>query len=279
MLMLSLSRRSQKYELCVFEMPAKLFASNSEEEGLINNRELSMICGCSLDEQVLDCQFDPKDEDQVLVLTLNKVQVYQRKHSESDLLIKIKDISLDLVPSKLVLLDQGVLVIDHGGKNVQDLNKDSKISCDHKVLDIFQQENKTCFVTTNNVQVLDDQEGTLNKLPLPSVIKQASVNKSTIAVIDEEHNVYCSKIPNFNGKFEFTDINVKASNSSILNPSHVAIVKGKKIQIININDKEVKLEHEASKKATEITDVAIAEPNILCCSDDANSVHIFQCDF
>ena len=92
-LLLSLTPR-QKYEILVFKIPGKILARNSEEEGLINNRELTLLCGCVETKTVLDCDFVPNKACDILVLTPGQVDIFKRKDETSDLLEKSQSCGL-----------------------------------------------------------------------------------------------------------------------------------------------------------------------------------------
>ena len=111
-LLLSLTPR-QKYEILVFKTPGKILARNPEEEGLINNRELTLVCGYIEAKTVLDCDFDPSKEDSiaVLVLTIGIVERFQRKDDNSDLLIKTKEFFLDEPGTHMKIFQDKILVI------------------------------------------------------------------------------------------------------------------------------------------------------------------------
>ena len=106
MLLLSVTSR-QKYEILVFKLPGKVLATSPKEEGLINNRELSLLCGCIESRTVLDCDFAPNEVCAVLVLTPGKVDVLKRKDEASDLLVKTETFSFDKPGTKLKVVKEG----------------------------------------------------------------------------------------------------------------------------------------------------------------------------
>ena len=110
LLLLSVTSR-QKYEILVFKLPGKVLATSPEEEGLINNRELSLLCGCIESRTVLDCDFAPNEVCAVLVLTPGKVDVLKRKDEASDLLVKTETFSMDKPGTQLKVAKEKIFVI------------------------------------------------------------------------------------------------------------------------------------------------------------------------
>ena len=109
-LLLSVTPR-QKYEILVFKLPGKVLATSPKEEGLINNRELSLLCGCIESRTVLDCDFAPNEICAVLVLTPGKVDVLNRKDEASDLLVKTETFSMDKPGTQLKVAKEKIFVI------------------------------------------------------------------------------------------------------------------------------------------------------------------------
>ena len=91
--------------------PGKVLATSPKEEGLINNRELSLLCGCIESRTVLDCDFAPNEACAVLVLTPGKVDVLKRKDEASDLLVKTETFSFDKPGTQLKVVKEKIFVI------------------------------------------------------------------------------------------------------------------------------------------------------------------------
>ena len=92
-------------------LPGKVLATSPKEEGLINNRELSLLCGCIESRTVLDCDFAPNKICAVLVLTPGKVDVLKRKDEASDLLVKTETFSMDKPGTQLKVVKEKIFVI------------------------------------------------------------------------------------------------------------------------------------------------------------------------
>ena len=110
-------------------LSGKILATSPKEEGLINNRELSLLCGCIESRTVLDCDFAPNEICAVLVLTPGKVDVLKRKDEASDLLVKTETFSMDKPGTQLKVVKEKIFVI--GQQQVLDysLNSPFLITC------------------------------------------------------------------------------------------------------------------------------------------------------
>ena len=73
--------KKEVYELAIFKLPEKVLAVNSNEEGLLNSRELSLKCGVYVEQKVLDCGFWSNCENSIFVLHLNKLDLYNVKEN------------------------------------------------------------------------------------------------------------------------------------------------------------------------------------------------------
>merc|ERR1719464_442805 len=274
MLLLSVTSR-QKYEILVFKLPEKVLATSPKEEGLINNRELSLLCGCIESRTVLDCDFAPNEICAVLVLTPGKVDVLKRKDEASDLLVKTETFSMDKPGTQLKVVKEKIFVI---GEQVQILGlKDFNLEYDGNLLDFVVQDSENIIAVTENSKIIESpQMDTLKK----ACVRIMENEKLLICVQNHVGNLFSCIYDSSDLDFKALDgvaLDCEISRMTWLSDSRIILHYGKHIEILDIKFNRSLFSHEAPKKASEIMNFAVHPflPNIVCCCDDSKSVQIF----
>ena len=281
-LLLSRSKKL-KFELTIFKLPEKLLAVNPEEEGLLNSRELTLKCGFYHDQTVLDCEFWPHADNSIVVLLLGKLELYQVKEDESDLLVKNQSVSID--PCKVVkVCDKTVILISD--YSVQLVDEDFNVSKTIKetgVLDCLVTQGGVIILKWNELKVFDGQDLCQLKntisfgFNLSSPVALSAV-ESSIRLAAMLNDTLLHTEFNYNStKLHFEEISQCPELIRWTNDGSLTLVQEKKIQVYNRRN-HVIFEHESSKKSQKIVDFSPhpQAKKVLLCIDNAKSLQAFS---
>ena len=281
-LLLSRSKKL-KFELTIFKLPEKLLALNPEEEGLLNSRELTLKCGFYHEQTVLNCEFWPHAENSIVVLLLGKLELYQVKEDESDLLVKNQSVSIN--PCKVAKVSDKtvILISDYSVQLVDEDFKVSKTIKETGVLDCLVIQDRVLILKWNELKVFDGQDlGQLKHTisfgfnlssPVALSVMESSIHLAAIlndTLLHTEFN-YDSK------KLHFEEIPQCPDMIRWTNDGSLVLVHEKKVQVYNQRN-HVIFEHESSKKSQKIVDFSPhpQAKKVLLCIDNAKSLQAFS---
>ena len=272
---------SRKYEILVYKIPAKLLAVSPKEEGLINSRELSLICGFYSQEAILDCDFHHQNLI-VFAKTLGFCKVLKRKDDTSDLLIE--SIKFPLLPS-LNLTSIRLAAFKYG---IEDLKKFEFHQEElMNVLDFMAYDETKVIIIAKANKILFKNQDRQKEIPYNKQMTCVKMKRTgpriNLVSQDNENQLYTATYES-EEKLEWAKLELNFSNLPALSQflwigdSKLALRHEKKIQVFDLLSKDSVFAQEASKKSTQMSDFDVHPtlPNVLCCCDNGKSLFLFQ---
>lgn len=276
----------KNYEILVFKIPEKILAISEKEEGLINSRELTLVCGCHESRKILDINFDPNEELSVLILFPNGLEKFKQKTKHSDLLIsevKFEGLSGNTIGTS----DQGHVYII--GEKIQFVDSDQTLSfTDFNAMDLltyFSEKDvleKWCIAKSDMIEILKSNGESLIKVGLKGKrFKELKLRK----IGQDIHFIAQDCLDQlFHGIISESDLNLvtvdfqdELKKMVWIDDTKILVIQNKALKVIEITSGKILFTHETSKKATEITSIALHPTlsKLIACCDDSRAVEIF----
>lgn len=275
-------KKTGRFEVLVFKLPAKLMTIDPKEEGLLNSRELSVIGGVHLEHlSILDVDFVPGKDCSIMILGDGKLEIYELE-ADSDLLA-LKHSFRQVKNAKFirVLAKEKVIAVCDDDKhyviNCADFTFCSFVSKD--LLDFDLTSGLACDTLTifnNEFEPIHEHKLNLMKSGRIKVIDQETV---LLALIDEQEHLFSASLKSKAISQRQSTLNLKKDSKLAwaCDGKFLVYSEGKKVQIVDWTEDRLVFAHECSKKASKVTAVEVHPKlnRVIICADDSKAVQAF----
>ena len=282
--LLMVKQHNSKWEVAIYQIPAKLLSKNSEEEGLLKSRELNLKYGYYTSSCVIDAEFLPSEK--VALLVQDGLEILETEN-DSDLLVKKHFVNLQHKPTRIKY--------NSSFRNIQiccanklkfvgnDLELNFEIEIPDSIKDFIQTSaNEFLIATESNVIQMNSRGETLNRFKFETTMKRCSVTQTfQISAITENGKLFIGRIKDDTFKMkEVLEIEGCSDLKWIANEQCIMVTSNEKLHLVQFENEQAQniFTHSTSKKVKSISAFTSHPtiPSVIFCAYDSKCLQIFQ---
>ena len=285
--LLMVKQHNSKWEVAIYQIPAKLLSKNSEEEGLLKSRELNLKYGYYTSSCVIDAEFLPSEK--VALLVQYGLEILEAEN-DSDLLVKKHFVNLQHKPTRIKYNSSFTNIQICCANKLKIIGNDLELNFEieipdspDSILDFIQTSaNEFLIATESDVFRMNSKGETLNRFKFETIMKRCSVTPTfQISAITEHGKLFigCIKDDFFEIK-EVSDIKDCSDLKWIENQQSIMVTSNGKLHLVEFENEQTQniFLHSASKKVKSISAFASHPtiPSVIFCAYDSKCLQIFQ---
>ena len=282
--LLMVKQHNSKWEVAIYQIPAKLLSKNSEEEGLLKSRELNLKYGYYTSSCVIDAEFLPSEK--VALLVQDGLEILETEN-DSDLLVKKHFVNLQHKPTRIKYNSSfGNIQICCANKLKiigNDLELNFEIEIPDSTKDFIQTSaNEFLIATESDVIQMNSRGETLNRFKFETTIKRCRVTQTfQISAITDHGKLFIGRIKDDTFKMkEVSEIEDCSDLKWIANEQCIMVTSNEKLHLVQFENEQAQniFTHSASKKVKFISAFASHPtiPSVIFCAYDSKCLQIFQ---
>ena len=282
--LLMVKQHNSKWEVAIYQIPAKLLSKNSEEEGLLKSRELNLKYGYYTSSCVIDAEFLPSEK--VALLVQDGLEILETQN-DSDLLVKKHFVNLQYKPTRIKYNSSFRNVQTCCANELKIIGNNFELNFEIEIPDFIKDfiqtpANEFLIATDSEVIRMNAKGEPLHRFKFETIMKRCSVTPTfQISAITEHGKLFIGHITDNVFKIrEVTEIEDCSDLKWIENQHSIMVTSNEKLHLVEFENQKTQsiFTHSASKKAKSISAFASHPtiPSVIFCAYDTKCLQIFQ---